>query len=215
MNSPASQMKTLQLSMLPKGESLKDYLSVETYEKLQDYLTKSRMASPVLNRMKPGMLVMTISTMEAMKIGATPDNGVEMIFDTQAREDGKPIIGLETVEFQIKLFDGLNQKEADELVQLTLQEIEETPNTLTDLIAAWKEGDIKTLDDLLSKHFEPEHKLTKRIIHDRNRDWIPFIEKELKSTEGNAMFIVGAGHLVGFKSVIEMLQKKGYTIEQL
>ena len=40
------------------------------------------------------------------------------------------------------------------------------------------------------------------------------IETELDSS-GTAMFIVGAGHLIGENSLVSRLQKKGYRVKQL
>ncbi|MEM7009966.1 MAG: TraB/GumN family protein [Verrucomicrobiota bacterium] len=216
-----AQMKILQLSMLPEGESIEDKVSEETYEKLQGYLEtladagpQFAMMKPMFDKMKPGMMAMTISSIEAVKIGAMPNFGVEMIYDTKARKDGKPVKGLETVEFQIGLFDQLDADEQDEMLAMTIDQAKETPEMLDKMIEVWRSGDAKALDEMLNKYFEEEAKLTQLLLYKRNADWIPSIEEELNG-EGTTMFIVGAGHLVGKKSVIEMLEDKGYKPTQV
>ncbi len=214
MESMANKMKMIRMSMIPNGGLVEDLISEETYAALETYIAENEQLSgmaKMLKRMTPGMLSLTIASVEAMKIGAIPDLGVEKVFDTKARADKKPVAGLETVEFQMGLFNNLSDEEQDNLLKMTLQQVKETPEMLDGLIETWKSGDTKALDELLNKYFNEEENvaLTKAVLYDRNASWIPAIEKELKQP-GNAMFIVGAGHLVGKKSVIEMLQAKGH-----
>ena len=58
---------------------------------------------------------------------------------------------------------------------------------------------------------EPE--IRERLLVERNRNWIPHIEKCLKSDE-KCFVVVGAAHLVGPDSVVDLLQKAGYKVEQ-
>lgn len=51
------------------------------------------------------------------------------------------------------------------------------------------------------------------ILYKRNASWIAAIEK--MHTEGNAFIAVGALHLIGKRSVLEMLEKKGYKIARI
>lgn len=220
MESMATKMKIMTMSMIPDGGTIKDIVSEETYAELKSYVDEGGeqlgpMAA-VFERLTPGMLAMTITSLEAMKIGAIPDLGVEKVYDTKARQDGKGIKGLETTEFQIGLFNNLSEEEQDSLLKMTLLQVEETPKVLDDMINTWKSGDAEGLDNLLNKYFDDQENatLTKVLLHDRNADWIGPIEEELKAP-GNAMFIVGAGHLVGKKSVIEMLEEKGYRPVQV
>jgi hypothetical protein len=52
-----------------------------------------------------------------------------------------------------------------------------------------------------------------KIIVQRNRRWLPEIEKLLQQGSA-AMIVVGAAHLVGRDGIIEMLKTKGYSVEQ-
>jgi uncharacterized protein YbaP (TraB family) len=156
------------------------------------------------------MLAMTITSTEAMRIGAQPQFGVEAVFDEKARADGKSIRGLETLEFQIKLFNNMSRVEQDRLLEMTLEEVEDTPSVLSNMISAWRAGDGPKLQEELNRHFQAEDEpLMKRLLYDRNASWIPVIEDVLKAKE-NTLIIVGAGHLVGPRSVITLLETKGY-----
>lgn len=215
MHAMETQGDVLKLSKLPEGETIKEHVSEETYKELKAYLRKRGLGGPLFETMKPGMLAMTISSLEAVQIGAMPEFGVEMHFDRQARKDEKSIKGLETTKFQIGLFDSLDSDEQDEMLAMTLDQIEDTPNMLKTMIRAWKAGDIEALDAELNKYFEEDDALTELLLYKRNENWIPGIEEELKSGKGSALFIVGAGHLVGKRSVNDLLEQKGYKLEQM
>jgi pyruvate dehydrogenase E1 component len=60
--------------------------------------------------------------------------------------------------------------------------------------------------------FSPE--LREVLLIERNRNWIPEIEKAL-ATERDVMFLVGAAHLVGEESVVALLRRKGLEVTQL
>lgn len=51
------------------------------------------------------------------------------------------------------------------------------------------------------------------ILYKRNASWIAAIEK--MHAEGNAFVAVGALHLIGKRSVLEMLEKKGFKISRI
>jgi uncharacterized protein YbaP (TraB family) len=51
------------------------------------------------------------------------------------------------------------------------------------------------------------------LLTQRNQDWVVKIEKLLGGNK-DVLVIVGAGHLVGPHSVVQLLNQKGYTIEQ-
>ena len=54
----------------------------------------------------------------------------------------------------------------------------------------------------------------KKLLDDRNERWIEPLEKILNGDKA-VMVVVGAGHLAGENSVVELLEKKGWKIEQL
>ena len=51
------------------------------------------------------------------------------------------------------------------------------------------------------------------LLYDRNANWIPKLETMSKKHD-TCMAVVGAGYLCGEKSVVELLQAKGWTVTQ-
>jgi uncharacterized protein YbaP (TraB family) len=56
--------------------------------------------------------------------------------------------------------------------------------------------------------------LQEKIVDERNRRWLPQIEKFLQRGE-ETLVVVGAAHLVGKNGVIELLRRRGYRLEQM
>ena len=52
------------------------------------------------------------------------------------------------------------------------------------------------------------------LIRQRNSNWSKWIERRM-TQPGEVMVAVGAGHLAGRHSVLEMLRKDGYTIRRV
>ncbi|MCB1076559.1 MAG: TraB/GumN family protein [Verrucomicrobiae bacterium] len=218
MTSPEGIQKMQQLGLFPPDDSLDKHLKSETIEAIRKYLGNHQsgaMLAMALPRMKPGMVFLSISSLEAMKLNARPELGLELVYFQKSQADGKPSRGLETIEFQMNLFDQMSDQEIDELLARTLTDSNEMSKVLEELIAHWHAGDAEKLDELLNKEMEQGgEKLKKLLLTGRNEAWIPQIEKALKGSK-NTMVLVGAAHLVGKEGVIDLLRKKGYTVEKV
>jgi len=215
-NMTSMQARVLEMSKLPDGQRVEDVVSEQTYTKLQDYFEMRGIGGEIFETMHPGMLAMTIGSLEAIQIGALPQFGVEMIYDRRARADDKPVKALETIEYQIGLFnDELTGEQQEALLAETLDETENTSTVQTGLIDAWKAGDTDRLAELLHEEFDERPRLTELVLHQRNRNWIEPIEEEMRDADSTPVFIVGAGHLAGDESVIELLEEQGYRLRQL
>ena len=214
LNDPSAALKMQQLGRLQDGDTVANHITPETLRLLKKFLRKRELPSEQLMQMKPGMLALTLSSLEAMRNGARPDLGLEMRYGALAARDQKPTSGLETMEYQIGMFDDLTEEEADEMLRGTIENLGEAAEGLDKLIDAWRTGDIETMDELINAEFDENEKLRKVLLEDRNRNWIPRIEEAI-AADHNVLVMVGAGHLVGSDSVIGMLEEKGYRPVQL
>jgi uncharacterized protein YbaP (TraB family) len=83
----------------------------------------------------------------------------------------------------------------------------------SDMVDAWTAGDLDKMDSIMKMSFKEHPDIYNRFVVERNKKWISKIE-HLINQDGNAMVIVGAGHLVGTKNLLDLLRAKGYRIEQ-
>jgi uncharacterized protein YbaP (TraB family) len=121
---------------------------------------------------------------------------------------------LETVDFQLSLFDGLSKEDGDAMMREMLQEISTFKKSLSEIVTAWQTGDIRALNNLLLQAMRDYPQIHKKLLIDRNKLWVEKIDK-LRGGGKNVFVVVGAAHLVGTNSVVDLLQKKGLRIQQL
>ena len=214
MTNPAVAMEIMKLGSLPEGESLSDRLSEETIKLLNGYLAERSMPSVIFDRFKPGMVYLTLSSLEAARMGARPELGLETTYFKKSQMDGKPSRGLETIEFQMACFDRFEDAQVDEFIKKSIEDIDKGPEAFDSIIASWKSGDADAMAALVVEQTAPTPDVQEVLLIERNKNWITDIEKALEANT-KTMFLVGAAHLVGEGSVIELLEAKGLSTEQV
>ena len=77
------------------------------------------------------------------------------------------------------------------------------------MITAWRNGDAARLGALLSEEYKSFPALYRMLVSDRNRRWMPQIEKLLQEQQ-DYFVVVGALHLVGDGGLLELMRRDGY-----
>jgi uncharacterized protein YbaP (TraB family) len=214
MQKPQTQFRLLSKAGLPDGKTLKDFLSAAVYAEFRKKVEDAGLMMLMFEHMQPAMAALTLEVLELQRLGLDPDYGVDKYFFERARKEGRKLVALETVDFQISLITDFTKEEGEMLVKTTLEEIENTKKLFGEMQAAWRTGDAVKLEKLLNEVEEQAPVIFRRLVTDRNRRWVPKIE-ELLTGGRNAIVIVGAGHLVGSEGVVELLRKKGLKVTQL
>jgi uncharacterized protein YbaP (TraB family) len=213
MSSPNTQQKILQQALLPSGKTLRDLLSRKTYQQLADACTQAGMPIATIERFKPWFAATTLTLIKTQNMGFAPQYGLDTYFFEKAKSDSKKVIGLETVSFQIDLFESLSKENPDDFVTHTLAELNTLETDMEELEAAWLSGNIEELGNLMLRSFEDYPELYNTFVLDRNKRWLEKLDALLKKSQPH-MVVVGAGHLPGKGGLLELLGNKGYTIEQ-
>ncbi len=107
----------------------------------------------------------------------------------------------------------MNARDQKSFLTQTLKDLDISAQLADDMMEAWQNGEADDLYALLFKSFEDHPGIEDRLLTRRNEDWLPQIEKWLK-TPKITMVIVGAGHLVGPEGLVELLKQKGYEVKQ-
>ncbi len=213
LEDPATAMKLMSKSQLPEGETLSKQLSPEVYKMWTRHVEESGLPAEMFDQFTPAMASLTIAMLEMQKLGLDASQGVDKHFFALAHKSGKEIVPLEPVEFQINLLTGFSKEEGELLMKATLKDMENLKKDLAELLNAWKTGDAAQLEKLLNEAMKESPAIYKRMLTDRNQNWVPKIE-ELARGKKNAVVIVGAAHLVGKEGVVELLRKKGLKVTQ-
>jgi len=213
LESPALALKLATKASYPEGDSLKNHVSPTVYALLATNLQGSFLPMEMVDRFKPWMAAMTVLLVELQKQGFDVQNGLDRHFANRAKTDQKSLEYFEEPEFQINLLTSLGDKESEEFLGQALKDMEVFKTEFAKLAAAWQTGDLQALDELILKSFREYPTMHQKFLLDRNHSWIPKLEKLLHG-ESDALVVVGAGHMIGKEGVVDLLQAKGYQIQQ-
>lgn len=212
MGSSAAQKQMLQRVIYGKGKTLKDDLSLQTYEALSDYLMSVGLNIKSLNQFKPPMVMITMVMAELQRLGMA-DKGVDEFFNEKAIADGKELGELESLQVQFDVIENMGKGHEDEMIMSTIAEMKELSSIMADMKRAWKKGDFQKLEEIgilpMKKDFPALYQL---LLVERNNAWIPKIEALLITPEVE-FILVGALHLVAKEGIISQLRWLGYKVE--
>ncbi len=209
------QLLLISKGMYTGGDTLEKKLSKKAYESLAKFCKDSSMSIALFQNFKPWMVAMTLLVLELGKSGITAEDGLDTYFSNKAKNDGKQTGGLEDVYKHAELLSSLGEEFDETIIESFIREVEKLQVIMEDLIKSWRAGDEAGIDEYLSDNMRKESpKLYKKLITDRNRDWIPHLETLMDSGK-RTLVIVGVGHLVGEDSVINLLKSRGYKVKKM
>ncbi|MBI1193031.1 MAG: hypothetical protein GC205_07650 [Bacteroidetes bacterium] len=197
-----------QMLLLPENQTLSSLLEPELYEKLRSWLEDSLgLSMGTYERQKPFALLQAVTML------LLPENpaSYELYFLMEAKAQNKPIYGLETIADQLGIFDSIPASEQALWTLETLQNRDSMTLLYQELVHAYKNEDLETLDKLMKEESPEFEAYAAVLLDDRNKRWIPDIENLVK--EQSSFIAVGAGHLAGPLGVIALLRQKGYQVE--
>lgn len=213
LNPLEMRQAALELGMLPEGESLAQQLDQDSYAKVIARASELGVDPALLDRLRPWLAAMTLVQLHMAKMGLDAAAGVEQRLARRAGGDGKPIEGLETLREQLGMLAGLSPQQQREFLLYSVEDSERMTQEIDELLAAWRRGDTEALAQLLAAGFEEYPDLYRPLTIERNRRWIGRIERLLQDSR-DYLVVVGALHLVGRDSVVELLQQRGHHVEQ-
>jgi hypothetical protein len=213
MTDPVVRQKMLGLGLYPKGETLRQHVSEETYRLLERKAAAEGLPMEELDRLKPWLCALTLHARELQRLGFNPKYGIDSHFYEKAKTDKKAMVFLETVEFQLELFASLDRYGQESFLRQTLNDLQVIETMASDLIAAWKGGDARRVDAIIDMSFKDHADIYDRLVVQRNRAWLPRIRKMMKG-HNDVFVVVGAGHLVGESGLVERLRRSGHKVTQ-
>jgi uncharacterized protein YbaP (TraB family) len=201
-------------ALYPSGQSLSKKLSPGTIELLKSVLPHYGLTLHEVERFKPWFLAEWLSSRALEMAGFSDRLGVDFYFYHKAKAAGKPVLGLETLRDQAQIFDSFNDEENEFYLVSTISGLPAYAVMVRRLVDAWKDGDVRLLDQLLNQDKRSDPTTHDVLFSKRNSKWMPEIER-FAHESGNYLIIVGAGHLVGDDGVVAQLKRAGYSVQQL
>ncbi len=242
MNGYEAFMKSAQLE---GGKKLKDVIDAPAYARLEQACKNYGVPMENLAPFKPWMVALTMSNFVTTASTTTEETskaaglGIDAYFLTRTLLDQKPVVELEGLEFQGKLFDSLTDdyevKYLNSVVDSCLALASTDPNDakakaireeaqkgqamFKDWLIFWQKGDKasfkKTIDSSFGDTASADSEITAMLLGKRDQAMAEKLSALLEKGEKKSYFIVvGAAHLVTDKMVIDILKAKGYKVEE-
>lgn len=204
--SGAEKIALAQKVLLPDGKTLKDFMAEQDYLKLKMYCLDSLKWSESKfersSKLKP-MFFSSILIQESMKNMAS----YEMEFNKMAKKKHKETIGLETIDFQLGLFDQLPMQTQ---VDMLKQDYNSDMKNYDTLLACYLKEDLETIGVLMAEETAAYPEFNEILLLQRNKSWIAPMRTQMQKE--STFFAVGAAHLSGPEGVIALLRANGFTV---
>ena len=195
------------------GRTLADEIPEDLYDEIQHHVQAQGLPPAAFSGMKPWMVALTLSALVIQQGGYEVDAGLDMHFYERAQEASTPVRALETVDQQIDVFEELGLDAQVAYLRSTVEEVDDLVEQMDELTALWQAGDTEGLAEALTGSLVEHPELEERILYERNEAWVPQVVSFLEEG-GTTTVIVGAGHLVGDRSVVDLLEAQGFQVEQ-
>lgn len=214
LNPAAAAETVMAFAQLPSGRKLADLINAEDYAEIKTLANKYNVPMFIIDPVDPWFSSLTLMNMQYMNAGLSPEHGIDQHYMQRALDAGKPVLGLETIEEQFKMFDSLSMDIQTDMLIDTLKQEVDVKEFIDEIIIEWQEGDMAALQELLQEDFEEYNEMYDILLKDRNENWIKQFQPMLKDTD-DYLIVVGAAHMLGEDGVVRLLEKQGYLVEQL
>jgi uncharacterized protein YbaP (TraB family) len=206
------QTQFIALSLLPEGKTIRDVISPGVYQKLTEAVEQLGLPFEIIERFRPWVTAVTLTALKLEAMGYIPNFGVDQYFLGRVKK-GQTVLELESFGEQVRLFESVGEERFLAYTLLSLNGVELKSE---ELITAWRCGDLKAMkgilfDDLTSGMIDNIGEIYDKLFFSRNRKMTDKIKSYLEK-EGDFFVVVGAGHLVGERSIVDLLRAEGYTV---
>jgi uncharacterized protein YbaP (TraB family) len=146
---------------------------------------------------------------QGMQVG----NGADMVLRRIAEAEGKPVEGIESLQFQLSMFSRLpptappatakvGAPVGDQGSMASLQK------SMAEMQAAWKRGDQSVFVRMLGQVERSSPDMYRMMFVERNAHFAEWIATRMQKP-GTVFVAIGAGHLAGKDSVLVRLAERG------
>lgn len=221
----SAQTEALTPMIYTDGSTISDYISQDLYDRAVQVLTDAGYYMEALDYYNVAMWSMLLDSLLIEELGVATGLGIDLHFLNKAHDDGKKIEDIESAQFQYGMMADYSMPLQLMLLESSLESWEDLElyrENLEELAACWASGDEAELVSLLAAESdeltEDERALyeeyNQAMITDRNIGMADFAEAALADGD-QTLIVVGAAHVVGEGGMIDLLTRRGYTVNCL
>ncbi len=208
---PKLEKRRDKVGLYPSGDSLKNHIDPRTYDYLRRFFARLGTPEAEFTKFRPWYLALQMRL--PGKSGLSSSLGVDSYLGSRARANRKAISGLESAREHLDVFSGLSDRQGEAILLVELIKSQEGPQ-LDGMVAQWRHGEVDAIERDSKKSLADFPAFAERIIDQRNRNWMPKIERALASHH-TYFVVVGAAHLGGPNGLLALLRARGYRVEPL
>ena len=217
----ASLAATQRRAMYPEGgPGLDAHVDAGLLARVEKLLARSGSVVPACCRMKPWMLANTLITLESIGAGLNPAYGSEAQLYQLALATGRPVVEIESVDEQLRLFDEAPLAVQIDYLRHTVETIEDGSGRaeIERLVDAWERGDAAALERQLERLMRSDRGaqrfVAERVIRGRHPKMVDAIGR-FAASDRLHLVVIGALHYFGPDGLLQMLRDRGYSVRRL
>lgn len=177
-------------------------------------IAKSGVPRAAFDRLETWAAAFMLLGNQFREMGLKPGEGVEPILKSAFTSKGKPVGELETNAQQLGFFDSLPEAAQRSLLEGAIDTPRDTKAQFDAMLSAWQRGDVNAIARTFNHDLAASPELRDALLRRRNANWSRWIEQRLQKP-GSVMIAVGAGHLAGRYSVVDLLQRDGLRVRRI
>lgn len=208
--------RMMQAGVYGAGERLVDHIPDTMAKSIDSLMQVWDLPFAALNTLKPWLASVRISALAIERTGIAAQHGIDVHLLEKTHEKSLPVVSLETASQQAEIFGGLPDSTQVRMLEWTMQSVVRIDDMVDSLFLHWKNGDSAALHDLVfgDEFDRPEFAtLRDRVYTQRNRVMAKGIAQMLQD-DRPVFVVVGAAHLLGPQSVLELLAEQGMRVEK-
>lgn len=213
-NPQAFAAELARLSIHPGLPPIASRVRPEKQAALRAVIAKSGIPEAALNNMETWAAAFALLQLQFKELGVSGNDGVENTLKQAFLSAGKPIEQLETNSQQLGFFDALPESAQRDLLEGAVEDPAAAKQQFNAMFSAWMSGDVKAIAQTFNAEFATSPELKEALLRSRNANWSGWLERRMQQP-GTVFVAVGAGHLAGDDSVVEMLKKRGYRVKRV
>ena len=222
MTNPMKLIGVASKIMMPKGTRLRDLVSADDYKLIKNRLDSLGLPLQMVEMIKPMFLSSMVEAggkQNLLDPSAAAESSITA-YETEimaiAQKQKKKIDGLETMAFQMGLFDSIPYKVQAEMLVKAVKSKDNGDDEFKAMVETYKRQDIEAMSAMMKSGDGNNGELSNYeslLVTKRNLNWIPLMGQMMNAQP--TFFAVGAGHLGGEKGVVNLLRKDGFTVRPL
>lgn len=213
-NPQATIGELFKLAVSPNLPPLAERVPAAKKEALAAAIAKSGLPPQLFDKIETWAAGFMLLGAQFKDLGLEPGSGVESALKKQFQERGKAIGQLETNAEQLGFFDTLSEEAQRTFLIAVLDDPQAMKSQFGGMLEAWTRGDVASIARSFNSDLAGAPELRAALLDKRNANWANWVKGRLDQP-GTVLVAVGAGHLAGDQSVVNLLEKKGVKVTRV